>query len=111
MNNWMKKLIGDKQEWRAYRARVAKLPPDFQQKMNALQTYLYSWAAGDGMTHVIYQVLEMFEEAALEGQPVESVIGDDIVAFADGILQEYPEETWINKQRRKLRHDAGEDHE
>lgn len=106
MHNLIKKLVGDKRDWHEYQARVEKLPPDFRRAMMAIQKYLFNWAKGAGMMGVVKEVLEMFEEAAAEGATVESVVGEDIAEFADELLREYPEETWIDKQRRQLREEA-----
>lgn len=48
----------------------------------------------------------MFEAAAADGLGVRDVVGTDITAFADSLIEENPEATWINSQREKLRRDA-----
>jgi len=103
MLNYFKKLRQDKKECRVYRKRIAALPPDFKQAMLALEKYLWNWAKGAGMMGLLYSILDMFEAAVADGTPLSAVIGDDIATFADNLLNEYPEETWMDKQRQKLR--------
>ena len=45
----------------------------------------------------------MFENSASDGLSVRDVVGNDIAEFADSFLAEFPEETWIDKLRKKLR--------
>jgi DNA-binding ferritin-like protein (Dps family) len=45
----------------------------------------------------------MFEDSVKEGLSVRDVVGDNIAEFADSFLAEFPEETWIDKERKKLR--------
>ncbi|ENN6720299.1 DUF1048 domain-containing protein, partial [Listeria monocytogenes] len=46
---------------------------------------------------------EMFENAAADNLELKAVVGDDLAEFADNLLSEFPEETWMDKQRQKLR--------
>ncbi|STY35023.1 Uncharacterized protein conserved in bacteria [Listeria fleischmannii subsp. coloradonensis] len=55
------------------------------------------------MMEVLTNVLEMFENAVVDGQEVRDVVGEDLADFADSLLNEFPEETWMEKQRNKLR--------
>ncbi|WP_412989389.1 DUF1048 domain-containing protein [Pediococcus siamensis] len=103
MLNYFKKMRQEKKAYRLYRKRIAALPSEYQQTMEALEKYLWNWAKGDGMMALLISILEMFEAAAADGIPVQAVVGEDIAAFADNLLREYPEETWMDKQRQKLR--------
>ncbi|EFS00943.1 conserved hypothetical protein, partial [Listeria seeligeri FSL S4-171] len=71
--------------------------------MKAIETYLWSFAKGAGMFYVLKNVLEMFENAAADNLELKAVVGDDLAEFADNLLLEYPEETWLDKERKKLR--------
>lgn len=101
-----KKLCREKQAYRAYRKKVALLPPDFRQALQALEKYMNYWAK-DGQIYVIlYSVLDMFEGAVSDGLTVKDVVGSDIATFADSLIEENPEATWVNTQREKLRENA-----
>lgn len=103
MMNRFKSMRESKKEYKEYRQRVEQLPTEFKGPMKALEHYLYNYAKGDGIMKIIYSILDMFELAVQNDQTVHDVVGDDIADFADNLLREYPEETWVNSQREKLR--------
>ncbi|GEN94561.1 DUF1048 domain-containing protein [Pediococcus ethanolidurans] len=103
MFKYLKKLRQEKKAYRLYKIRIEALPPEYRHTMLALEKYLWNWAKGDGMMGLLYSILDMFEAAVADGEPIQAVVGDDIAAFADNLLREYPEETWMDKQRQKLR--------
>ncbi|EGC1630087.1 DUF1048 domain-containing protein [Listeria monocytogenes] len=86
MFNWYKKYREEKRDYKQYKKRIAALPEDYKTAMKAIETYLWNFAKGAGMFEILKNVLEMFENAA-----------------ADNLLSEFPEETWMDKQRQKLR--------
>ncbi|GAK47845.1 Lmo0720 protein [Secundilactobacillus oryzae JCM 18671] len=71
--------------------------------MKAIEKYFWTMAKGDGMMRILISVLELFENAVADDSPISAVVGDDIAEFADTILADYPEETWLDKQRNALR--------
>ncbi|WP_137597838.1 DUF1048 domain-containing protein [Paucilactobacillus kaifaensis] len=103
MLNKFKQLKASKKEYREYKQRVEQLPEEFKTPMKALEHYLYNYAKGDGIMKIIYSILDMFEMAVENHQGIHDVVGEDIADFADNLLREYPEETWVNSQRDKLR--------
>jgi len=106
MFNYFKKMRQEKLEYRQYRKRVNALPADLRQAMRALEKYLWNWAKDGSMYDLLEDILELFEGAAADGLSVKEVIGDDIVTFADDLLSENQDKTWLDTQRRKLRKKA-----
>ncbi|RKD75954.1 DNA-binding ferritin-like protein (Dps family) [Sinobaca qinghaiensis] len=98
-----KKMRQDKRDYRAYQKRVNELPEDYRSAMKAVEKYMWHYAKGAGMFVILKNILEMFENSADDGLSVNEVVGNDIAGFADAILAEYPEETWMNKSRNELR--------
>lgn len=98
-----KKMIGEKREYRAYRNRVEALPEEYRKAMTAIEKYMWGFAKGAGMLGLLQNVLEMFENSASDGLSVKEVVGNDIAGFCDALLAEFPEETWMDKMRKKLR--------
>jgi len=98
-----KKMIGEKREYRAYRSRVDALPDEYRKAMTAIEKYMWSFARGAGMLRLLENILEMFENSASDGLRVKEVVGHDIAGFCDALLAEFPEETWMDKMRKKLR--------
>ena len=98
-----KKMIQEKREYRAYQKRVNELPEEYRKAMKAIETYMWNFAKGSGMFELLKNILEMFENSANDGLSVRDVVGNDIAEFADSLLAEFPEETWMDKMRKKLR--------
>ncbi|MED4295980.1 DUF1048 domain-containing protein [Priestia megaterium] len=98
-----KKMIGEKREYRVYKERVNQLPEDYKKAMKAIESYMWNFAKGAGMLELLKNIVEMFENSASDGLNVRDVVGNDIAEFADSFLAEFPEETWIDKLRNKLR--------
>ncbi|MGM0877849.1 DUF1048 domain-containing protein [Metabacillus sediminilitoris] len=98
-----KKMIQEKREFRAYQKRVNELPEEYKKAMKAIENYMWNFAKGSGMFELLKNILEMFENSASDGLSVRDVVGNDIAEFADSFLAEFPEETWIDKLRKKLR--------
>ncbi|MGM0879002.1 MAG: DUF1048 domain-containing protein [Bacillota bacterium] len=99
----IKKMIQEKREYRTYKKRVNKLPEEYRKAMKAIENYMWNYAKGSGMLELLKNILEMFENSASDGLSVRDVVGDDIAQFADSLLAEFPEETWMDKMRKKLR--------
>ncbi|MEK4031382.1 MULTISPECIES: DUF1048 domain-containing protein [Bacillaceae] len=98
-----KKMIQEKREYRAYRKRVNELPEEYRTAMTAIEKYMWNFAKGSGMLALLQNVLEMFESSASDGLNVRDIVGNDAAEFADSLLAEFPEETWIDKMRKELR--------
>lgn len=97
--------LGDKQRWRAYKARVKQLPADYADTVRALERYLLHFGNvvdGDVVMSMCEDLVELFEQAAADGTPIRAVVGDDPVAFAEDFLQNYTQGQWINKERARL---------
>ncbi len=105
MNNLIKKIMGDKRQYRRMMARVKALPKDYQFVFQKIQHYMWSYSTGYGMDMV--QILEdmvgLFEGGAAEGKSVLDVTGTDVAAFCDELLQHA--KTYTAKWRENLNHD------
>ena len=88
MTNFLKKMLGDKKEWRAMEARAKALPEDYQVMYSEIQKYLWKFSAGSGMTTiaVLKDLLGLFESGAADGRRALEVTGDDVAAFCDELL-------------------------
>ncbi|WP_143462467.1 DUF1048 domain-containing protein [Levilactobacillus enshiensis] len=106
MMNYIKKMRQEKRDYREFKQRVAALPTPYEQAMISLEKYLWNLASGAAMYTVLKNILDMFEAAVADGATVEQVVGDDLVAFADNLLEEFPEATWMTKEKEKLQRKA-----
>lgn len=103
--NFLEKIIGDKKNYRQFKAEIAKLPEDYQVAFNALQKYMWNFWGDDEFQDAFDQMLHMFQEAAYDHIPVNDLIGNDPVKFADELMSQYSEHLWINKMQTKLRNE------
>lgn len=105
MIEMIKKLIGDKKEYRQMLARIKALPEDYQFVYEKIQNYMWHFAAGDGcdMVHIQYELIDLFESGAAEGKNVLEITGEDVAAFSDELLRNT--KTYTEKLRRNLNKD------
>jgi DNA-binding ferritin-like protein (Dps family) len=84
-------LIGPKRRWRAYKARVKQLPPDYRKAVDAIERYLmhYGPMDNDSAAAVFDAVADAFERAAADGSPIHDIVGDDPAEFVDALIRKY----------------------
>ena len=89
MTHFLKKLLGDKQDWKRMEARAQALPSDYRIVYVELQQYMWRFTAGDGMDiiAILKNVLDLFETGAAEGRRVLDLTGPDVASFCDELLR------------------------
>ncbi|QIK72533.1 DUF1048 domain-containing protein [Propioniciclava coleopterorum] len=108
INELLEKVVGDlgdKRRWRAYKARVAALPEPYRRATEAIERYLTYYGSivkGDVIVTMADDLADLFEQAAADGTPVRTIVGEDPVAFAEDFLRTYADGQWVNKERRRL---------
>lgn len=99
------KVIGDKRQWRQYKARVRALPENYRITAEALERY-FTYAGGLTDGNLIMKMLDdfvdLFEQAAADETPIRDIVGDDPVEFAEEFIRNYSRGQWINKERQRL---------
>ncbi len=105
---WIEKVtgsIGQKRQYREYKARIEQLPADYHTAIDAVERYLMYFGAitkGDILVSMLEDLADLFEQAASDGTPIRAIVGNDPVEFAETFLQNYSEGQWINKERERL---------
>lgn len=101
----IKKMIGDKKEYREQLARIEALPEDYRFVFEKIHGYMWSFAGGDGsdMLKAQEELIELFESSAAEDKHVLDVTGEDVVGFCDEFLRDTKK--WTDNYRKKLNHD------
>ncbi len=97
--------LGDKKKWREYRARAARMPAPYRDATLALERYLLNVGGvgrSDVLVAMVSDLADLFEQAAADGTPIRSVVGDDPVEFAEDFVRNYAEGQWMNKERARL---------
>lgn len=101
----IKKMIGDKKEYREQMAKVKALPEDYQFVFEKIQGYMWSFAGGDGsdMLKTQHELIELFEAGVADGKHVLDMTGEDIAGFCDEFLRDTKK--WTDNYRQKLNRD------
>ena len=97
--------LGDKKEWRAYKARVKALPAAYRTAAEGVEKYLmYTGNVSDGkkLIAMCHDLADLFERAATYGTPVRDIVGEDPAEFVDAFAANYSDGGWVAKQQQKL---------
>ncbi|RJL35623.1 DUF1048 domain-containing protein [Bailinhaonella thermotolerans] len=82
-------IIEGKRQWRAHLARIKALPRDYQIVYKEIQRYFFKVGpVGLADGSLLPDLLDFFEEGAATGKGVLELIGDDVAAFADGLIKD-----------------------
>lgn len=102
MLKFIKKMMGDKKEYREQMARVKALPEDYQFVFEKIHGYVWSLAGGDGsdILKTQHELIELFEVSAAEGEHVLDVTGEDVIGFCDEFFRDTKK--WTDNYRNKL---------
>lgn len=101
----LKKMIGDKKEYKQMMARVKALPEEYQFVYEKIQKYMWNFAAGDGydMLKVQYELIDLFESSAADGKLVLEITGENVAGFCDELLSNT--KTYTENWRETLNND------
>lgn len=102
MVNFIKKILDDKKEYKEMMARVEALPGDYPEAYKKICNYMWGFASGSGMDmlRVQYDLIDLFEAGAADGKDVLEVTGEDVTAFANGLIDQA--KRWDDKLRNNL---------
>lgn len=104
---WIEMITGsleDKKRWRAYKARIQQLPPPYRTTVEGIERYLIVTgpADGDHVVHMVEDLADLFERAAVDATPIREIVGDDPAEFVDTFKSNYRLAGWIAKEQRRL---------
>jgi DNA-binding ferritin-like protein (Dps family) len=109
------KVIGPKRRWRAYKARVRQLPPDYRAAVDAIERYLMYFGPmdADSAASLLEDVADLFERAAADGTPIREIVGDDPIEFVEALVANYTKGGYVTREQERLTRDiaraAGEE--
>jgi DNA-binding ferritin-like protein (Dps family) len=84
MNVWEAMTGSDlTREWKAFEARAAALPADYQAAWGQIKAHLFPYGGftGRNLMSVLDGALGLLEETAADGQSIYQVLGDDVKGF------------------------------
>ncbi|MGI9822845.1 DUF1048 domain-containing protein [Agromyces sp. Marseille-Q5079] len=95
----------EKQRYQQYKLRKQQLPSGHRAAVDAIERYLvYRGVITSGATllTLLDDLVTLFDECAVDDVPVRAIVGEEPVAFAESLLDNYAEGQWIAKERRRL---------
>lgn len=98
------RMIDQKRRYRQYAKRKKQLPEQYRRTLDAVERYVWYFASGkgDSLLPLIEDLVDLFEQSAADGTRIQDVVGDDPVEFAETFIRNYPQQLWINRERRRL---------
>jgi DNA-binding ferritin-like protein (Dps family) len=101
-STFISKVVGEKGQWREYKARVRQLPANYRTAVDALERYLRYFGTGGGGTAIYEDLIDLFEQSAANGTPIREIVGEDPVEFIEAFVRNYPKGQWIIRERERL---------
>jgi len=102
ISKFISKVIGEKGQWREYKARTRQLPASYRTAVEALERYLRYFGTGGGGTAIYEDLIDLFEQSAASGTPIREIVGEDPVEFIEAFVRNYPKGQWIIRERERL---------
>ncbi|MGW1251462.1 DUF1048 domain-containing protein [Streptomyces sp. NPDC002535] len=82
-------IVEGKKQWRAHRARVRALPPDYRIVYEEMQKYFFKVGPVDLPDGPLLPgIVDFFEEGAASSRGVLELIGTDVAAFCDDLVKD-----------------------
>ena len=102
ISTFISRVIGEKGQWREYKARVRQLPASYRTAVDALERYLKYFGTGGGGGALYEDLVALFEQSAANGTPIRAIVGEDPVEFIEAFVRNYPKGQWIIRERKRL---------
>ena len=105
---WIEILTGSLEQKKQYKQNVARmdaLPDPYKAAAKAMHRYFMYYGGitnGDTITQMFTDLVDLWERAAVDGAPVQDIIGDDPVDFTETFAKSYQGKEWIDKERARL---------
>lgn len=107
-SKWIETVTGSleqKKQYKQDKARMEALPEPYRVAANAMHRYFMYYGGitnGDTITQMFTDLVDLWERAAVDGTPVQEIIGDDPVDFTETFAKSYQGKEWIDKERARL---------
>jgi len=102
LSKFISKVVGEKGQWREYKARARQLPASYRTALDALERYLNYFGTGGEGTAMYADLIDLFEQGAADGTPIREIVGDDPVEFIETFIRNYPKGQWVIRERERL---------
>jgi len=102
ISKFISKVIGEKGQWREYKARVRQLPASYRTAVDALERYLMYFGTGGGGGAIYEDLIDLFEQSAASGTPIREIVGEDPVEFVEALIGNYEKGGYVTRERERL---------
>lgn len=105
---WIELLTGSleqKKQYRDAKKRIEALPEPYRSVATAQHRYTMYYGGitdGDTLVQIFLDLADLWERAAIDGTPIDDIVGDDPVAFAETYAEAYGGTQWVDKERARL---------
>lgn len=105
---WIELVTGSleqKKQYKQSKARLDALPEPYRAVATAFNRYFMYYGGvtdGDTIVQMFSDLADLWERAAIDGTPVEEIVGEDPIEFAESFAQAYGGKRWIDKERARL---------
>ncbi|WP_431807664.1 DUF1048 domain-containing protein [Microbacterium paraoxydans] len=105
---WIEALTGSleqKKQYKQAKARIEALPEPYRTVANAQHRYTMYYGGitdGDTLVQIFLDLADLWERAAIDGTPIDDIIGADPVEFAETYAEAYGGTQWVDKERARL---------
>lgn len=105
---WIDTITGSleqKKQYKQDRARMEALPEPYRTAATAMNRYFMYYGGftdGDTLAQMFTDLVDLWERAAVDGTPVQDIVGDDPVEFTETFARAYQGREWIDKERARL---------
>lgn len=98
----MKQLLHEKKTYKEHMRRADALPEDYRFVFHKIHDYMWGFASDHASTMIEAQkdLLELFEQSALDGKHVLEVTGEDVASFCDEFLRDTRK--WTDRYSNRL---------
>ena len=105
---WIEALTGSleqKKQYKQAKARIEALPEPYRTVATAQHRYTMYYGGitdGDTLVQIFLDLADLWERAAIDGTPIDDIIGADPVEFAETYAEAYGGTQWVDKERARL---------
>ncbi|WP_426185130.1 DUF1048 domain-containing protein [Microbacterium sp. TWP3-1-2b2] len=107
-SKWIEVVTGSleqKKQYKQDKARMEALPEPYRTAATAMNRYFMYYGgitSGDTLAQMFTDLVDLWERAAVDGTPVQDIVGDDPVDFTETFAKSYQGKEWIDKERARL---------
>lgn len=104
--NFFDKITGNDmtREFKEFEVRIEKLPLDYREAWEKIKANIWNYSdfTGRNTMPIFEGIVGMLEEANMDGQSIQQVLGDDINGFCEALADDNKAKTYKDKWRKQL---------